>query len=218
MFGAHLFACSAWAASFRSPRPCQRQRVGMRMHRTAHQQVAAHLAAGGLGHRLVHAQLVDSRAAFQVKIVQQVDDHVTCRGHHIHVPRRAVAVHRHGAAAIRQERAGQADVLHRLERRFGDVHVLLRVARAVVQHRDAVGDQLHMPQFLGRDAGDQAVERPQLAFAAEVEALEHVVAQGGHLAVFAPEQLLQGRCRIGIGLFRLRQGRLQLVDSHEHGR
>jgi hypothetical protein len=88
---------------------------------------------------------------------------------------------------------------------------------AVVQHGDAGGDQLHVAELLLEDGGDQAVEGPQLLLVAEVEALEHVVPEGRHLAVLAAEQLLKRGRRVGVGLLRLRQLRLQSVDAHEHG-
>ena len=73
-----------------------------------------------------------------------------------------------------------------------------------------------MAQLFGGDAGDQAVERLELGFAAEVEALEQVIAEGRHLAVFAAQQLLKCCRSIGISLFGRWQFGLQLVDAHEH--
>ena len=73
-----------------------------------------------------------------------------------------------------------------------------------------------MPELLGRDAGYQAVEGAQLGLAAEIEALEHVVAERRHLTVLATQQLLQGRCSIRVLLLGLRKLHLQLVDAHEH--
>ena len=64
----------------------QRQRVGMGVHRAAHQQIAADLAAGRIGQRLVDPQLVQPRAAFEVEVVQQVDDHVAGRRDEVVVP------------------------------------------------------------------------------------------------------------------------------------
>ena len=72
----------------------------MSMDTTAHQKIAADFAAGRIGQRLVHAQLVEASAALKVKIVQQVDDDVSGRRHEIHIPRSAVAIHRHGTAAV----------------------------------------------------------------------------------------------------------------------
>ena len=72
----------------------------MSMDPTAHQKIAADFAAGRIGQRLVNAQLVKASAALKVKIVQQVDDDVAGRRHEVHIPRRAVAIHRHGAAAV----------------------------------------------------------------------------------------------------------------------
>ena len=116
----------------------------------------------------------------------------------------AVAVDRRRTAAIREESCGEPDVLHVLERRAGNVAAIAFVAidvRTVVEHGDAVADQLDMAEFLGRDAGDQAVERAQLVFAAKVEALEHVVSERRHLAVFAAEQFLQRCSGIRVGGF-----------------
>ncbi len=96
--------------------------------------------------------------------------------------------------------------------------VAVRLVRAVRDHGDAVGHEFDMAEFLRRDRGDQAVERPKLVLRAEVEALEHVVPEGGHLAVLAPEELLQGGGGVGIGPLGRRQVRLQLVDAHEHGK
>ena len=67
------------------------------------------------------------------------------------------------------------------------------------------------PELLGGDAGDEVVVRGKLLFAAEVERLEHVVVEGGHLAEPAPEKLLGRRRRVrvcGAGLGKLD---LQLV-------
>ena len=50
-----------------------------------------------------------------------------------------------------------------------------RFVRTVVQHRDAVADEFDMRQLLRRNGRHQAVERPKLLLAAEVETLEHVV-------------------------------------------
>ncbi len=64
----------------------QGQRIGVRMNAAAHQQVAADFTAGRIGQRLVDAQLVQARAAFEMEVVQQVEDHVPRRGDEIHVP------------------------------------------------------------------------------------------------------------------------------------
>jgi hypothetical protein len=47
---------------------------------------------------------VDTGAAFEMEVVQQIHDHVAGGGDHIDIPRRAVGVDRRGAAAIGQER------------------------------------------------------------------------------------------------------------------
>ena len=148
--------------------------------------------------------------------MQQIDDQVARGGHHVGVPTLGVAVDRGGAAAVGQEGPGEPDVLHVLERSLADIGVGLRIAGTVVQHGHAGADQFHVPDLLGEDAGDEAVERLELRLRAEVEALEHIVAQGGHLAVLAAKQFLQGRRSVRIGLFRLGQFRQQLVDAHIH--
>jgi len=116
-------------------------------------------------------------------------------------------------------RRRQTDILHGLVGRAGDVPavgLVTVVVRPVVQHGDAVADQLDVAQFLGGDAGHQFVERAQLRLAAEVEALKHVVPERGHLAVLAAQQLLQRRASVGVFSFRRRQLGLQLVYAHEH--
>ena len=114
------------------------------------------------------------------------------------------------------------------------------LGRAGEQQVDRVGDQLDVAVLLGGDVGDQVVERPHLAAAAEVERLEGVVHQGGHLAELAAEQLLHGRgrvwrrvCRVRVssvwslskrvimGLTRLLESEPGLHESrwqHRHGR
>ena len=64
----------------------QRQRISVGVNRAAHQQIAADFAAGRIGQRLVDAQLVQPCAAFQMEIVQQVDDDIAGRGDEILVP------------------------------------------------------------------------------------------------------------------------------------
>ena len=133
----------------------QRERVGVRVHGAAHQQVGADLAPGLLGHGLVDAQLVEASAALEVEVEQHVHDDVAGGGHEGAVPGQAVAVHRLRAAARREESRGEADVLHRHEGRPGDVGTAGLIAvGTVVQHRHPVGDQLDVAELLGRDAGD----------------------------------------------------------------
>ena len=108
---------------------------------------------------------------------------------------------------------GEADVLHGVERRIADVGAAGLIAvRAVVEHGDAIGDELDVSDLLGGDAGDDVIDRAQLGFAPKIEALVHVVVERGHLAVFAAEQLLQRGTRIGILFLRHRQVDEQLVD------
>ena len=105
------------------------------------------------------------------------------------------------------------------EGRAGNVAAVALVAvvvRAVVEHGDAIADQLDMAEFLGGDRRDQAVERTQLVLAAEIEALEQVVPERGHLAVFAAEQFLERGSGIGVLPLRCGQFDLQFVNSHKH--
>ena len=73
-----------------------------------------------------------------------------------------------------------------------------------------------MPKLFRRDGGDQIVEGAQLVLAAEVEALEHVVSERGHLTVLAAQQFLESGGGIGILPQGRRQFDLQLVDAQEH--
>ena len=59
------------------------------------------------------------------------------------------------------------------------------------EHRvDRRRDELDVAELLGRDVGDQVVERPGVLAIAEVERLERVVHERGHLAEAPPMQLL----------------------------
>ena len=64
----------------------QRQRVGVGMDGAAHEQIAADLATGRIGQGLVDAQLVQPGAAFEMEIVQQIDDDIAGRGDEVVVP------------------------------------------------------------------------------------------------------------------------------------
>src|SRR5690606_3574299 len=107
-------------------------------------------------------------------------------------------------------------------RRFGDItpvaHVALGLVGTIVEHGNAIADELHVGQFLGRDRGDQTVEGAQLVLRAEVEALEHVVAERRHFPVLAAEKLLESSSGIGVlfgGWWQLGD---QPVYSHKHAR
>ena len=150
------------------------------MHGAAHQQIAADLAAGGLGHGLVDAQLVDARTAFEVEIVQQVDDHVARGRHHVDIPGGTVAVDRRGPAAVRQERRRQSRILHRLVGCAADVltaDLAVGLVRPGVQHGDPVRHQFDMAEFFGGDAGNETVERSQFGLAAKVKALKQIIVE-----------------------------------------
>src|SRR3954465_14724249 len=69
------------------------------------------------------------------------------------------------------------------------------IVGSIVQHGDTVADELHVPKLFRRDGGDQIVEGAQLVLAAEVEALEHVVSERGHLTVLAAQQFSGERRR-----------------------
>jgi hypothetical protein len=111
------------------------------------------------------------------------------------------------AAALREEVAGEADVLHVLEGSFGDVlaDLLVILLGTVGQHRAAVRDQLHVPDFLGGNARDDVVKGPQLRLGPEAEALEHGVVQRAHLTVLAAQEFLQRGGGVWVLLLGLRQ-------------
>jgi hypothetical protein len=50
---------------------------------------------------------VEASAALKMEIVEQIDDDVSRRRYEVHIPRGAVAVHRHGTAALGQEGRGK---------------------------------------------------------------------------------------------------------------
>ena len=53
-----------------------------------------------------------------------------------------------------------------------------------------------MAVLLGRDVRDEVVKRLHLVATAKIEGLKRVVHERGHLAEFAPQQLLNRRSRI----------------------
>ena len=198
------------------------KRIGMRVDRAPDEQVAADLTPCRIGEGFVDAQLVQARAAFEMEIMQQVEDDVARRRDEILVPAQSVAVDGHRAAAMGKEARCQSDILHHLEWRVRNVrgtdHVAIQSVRPIVQHRYAIADQFDMPEFLRSDGGDETVERPQLAFRPEIETLEQVVPERGHLAVFSAKQFLES----GGGIWILRQGGrkfdLKFVDTEKHWR
>jgi hypothetical protein len=106
-------------------------------------------------------------------------------------------------------------VLEALQRRVRDVLAALGAGEQAV---DDGGDELDVAVLLGRDVGDQVVERLDLLAAAEVERLVRVVHQRRHLAEAAAEQLLHVSRGGGIGIGRRGQLDLEAVDSEDHGR
>ena len=70
----------------------ERQRIGVGMDGTAHEQIAADLASGRIGQRLVDAQLMQARAAFEMEVVEEVGHDIACRRDEIIAPRCAIAI------------------------------------------------------------------------------------------------------------------------------
>ena len=187
------------------------------MDGAADEQVAADLAAGRIGQRLVDPQLVKPGAAFEMEVVQQVDDHIAGRRDEVSFHGRPLLST--GMAPPPFERN---DAARRISFMASNGASLMSATAspssvgAVVEHGHAIADQLDMAELFGGDAGDQTVEGAQLRLAAEIEALEHVVVERRHLAVLAAQQLLQRGGGVGIALLWHRQLGKQLVNPHEH--
>ena len=130
------------------------------------------------------------------------------------VPRVAHGVDRQRRLAAGDEVIVIARVRRVLERRVGRVGPARR--RAGQQHVDRVADELDVAVLLGRDVGDQVVERPHLVAAAEVERLKRVVHQRGHLAELAAEQFLHGGRGVRRRMSRHGQFDRKTVDSQNH--
>src|SRR5690606_9341052 len=101
--------------------------------------------------------------------------------------------------------------------RSGDITAVFLISPfkigTVVEHRDTVAHELNVTELLGGNRRDQAVKWLQLGLAAEIEALEQVVTESGHLAILAAEQLLKSGARVGIGCQGWRDFYLQFVDT-----
>jgi len=134
---------------------------------------------------------MQARAAFEVEIVQEIKDEVAGGGDEVIVPGHAVGIDRRSAPAIGKERRSEADVFHGFEGRFGNIatcsHIALRLFGTVIQHRNAITDELDMRQLFGGNRRDEAVKRTKLVLAAEIEALEHIIAECGHFSIFATQ-------------------------------
>jgi hypothetical protein len=185
----------------------------MRVHTAAHQKISAYFTGGGVAHRLINAELVESRAAFEMEIVQEIEDHITRRRHEVHVPGRTVAVHRHRAAAVGKKGSRKPNVGHVAKGRIGDVRFGLRIAWSVIQQTDAGAYELDVSKFLRRNACYQTVEGTKFRFAAKIEALEHVISKGRHFSILSAEELLQRGRLVRVGRLRERKFSLQPVDT-----
>src|SRR5829696_2044151 len=73
------------------------------------------------------------------------------------------------------------------------------------------------PKLLGGNVGDQVVERPRALPAAEVERLERVVHERGHLAEAPTHELLNGGVAGRVGIGRRRQLHRNSVVAKDHG-
>jgi len=120
--------------------------------------------------------------ALKEEIVQQVEDQVAGGEDVVIAPGRSYTISWQGSATpMKKLPVFRAS---RIAAKGAGRHVIgCRVQVGSPRHQfDAVGQQLDMAELLRRDGGDQAVERLQLALVEEVEALEEVVIQRGHLA------------------------------------
>ena len=137
------------------------QSVGVSVNRPANQQIAADFAARRIGKRFIDPELVETRPAFQVEVVEQIDDDIARRRDEIVVPGDTVAVYGHRAARTGQESGRKTDVFHALPRRAGNVSAIAFVTiwdvRSVVQHRHAIANEFDVAEFFGCDARHQAI-------------------------------------------------------------
>ena len=183
----------------------ERARIRDLVHAAAHQQVAGQRACRGMLDQLVDLELAVACAGLEEVVVREVLDEVARREHVVARPRSAVGVDRqHTLAALE----------HVMRIALREHLLTVRVS----EHRaDRGTDGLDVPVLLGRDVGDEVVERPQLFAAAEVERLERVVHQRRHLAEAAAHQLLDGH---GAGGVRIAGWQLEAetVVAKDHGR
>jgi hypothetical protein len=70
-----------------------------------------------------------------------------------------------------------------------------------------------MAKLFSCDGSDEAVEGTELALAAEVEALEHVVPKCRHLPILASQKFLERSSGVGVLAPGRRQIDLQLIDT-----
>ena len=89
------------------------------------------------------------------------------------------------------------------------------VGRLVEQSVDSGGDQLHVPNLLRRDRGDELIKGPKLLLRPHRSRLVQVVVERGHFAETAAHQLLDRGGGGGIEL-RRRQLDAKLVDTQKH--
>ncbi len=191
----------------------QRPGVGDLVDAAAHEQVPRQGAGDRVVDHLVHLQLAVARARLEEEVVGQVLDEISGGEHVVTAPGLAHRILDERARAPVGEVLGVPGALH-----AGQVTRLARrAAGRAGQHRvDRRGDELDVPELLGRDAGHEVIERPGLLAAAEVKGLERVVHEGRHLAELAAQELLDHRGADRIGLRRRWQLRLKAVKALNH--
>ena len=75
---------------------------------------------------------------------------------------------------------------------------------------DCIG-QLDVAELVGRDVGDEVVERTHLGSAAKIERLKRVAHARRHFPELAAEQFLHGRGRVRRGVFRYRSAARRML-------
>jgi hypothetical protein len=180
------------------------------VYAAAHEQVAGQRAGHRVLDHLVDLQLVVARAGLEEEVVRQVLDQIARREDVVPVPRPPVGVLRQRALSTREEVVRVPDPLHGGQRVLGHERAGAPVGgrRGAGQHRvDRGRDELDVAELLGSDVGDQVVERARALTPAEIERLERVVQERGHLAEASAHELLNGR-----GAGRIRVGRRRQLD------
>src|SRR6185503_18819700 len=115
-------------------------------------------------------------------------------------PRASLRVLRQCTLTTREEVMGVTDAFEGNERCLRRPTVVRW--RGTGQHGvDGRRDELHVPEFLGGDVRDEVVEGPGTLAVAEIEGLDGVVHEGGHLAEAPTHEFLNGlrAGRVGFG-------------------
>jgi hypothetical protein len=158
------------------------------------EQEPDHRPGSRIVHHLVDADLVGARAAFEKEVVQEVEPEVAAREDVGARPEVPLRIHRERLLAARDEVVGIARIGRGGEWRCR--RVIASLGRSREQEIDRVRDELDVRKLFGGDVGDEVVERTHLAAPAEIERLERVVHEGGHLSELATEQLLHRGRRV----------------------